>query len=72
MNDIVTLDINTYNALKSDSVKANMIVDHLFRTGHFNADDRLFKWDEVHLNEVLEIAYPKRYANKVADDEVQE
>ncbi len=49
-----------------------MIVDHLFRTGHFNADDRLFKWDEVHLNEILEIAYPKRYANKVAESEVQE
>lgn len=69
MADIVTLDINTYNALKSDAVRANMIVDHLFRTAHFCAEDGLFKWDEAHLNEVLEIAYPKRYANKLTESE---
>ena len=71
MNDIVTLDVNTYNALKSEAVKANMIVDHLFRTAHFREknSDTPFEWDDIRLNEVLEIAYPKRFANKIAEFE---
>lgn len=72
MNDIVTLDICTYNTLKSEAVKANMIVDHLFRTAHYQADDNQFRWDEVRLNEVLEIVYPKRFANKLAEIEEQQ
>ena len=67
MNDTVTLDISTYNSLKADSVRANMIVDHLFRTAHYQEQDNEFRWDEVRLNEILELAYPKRYANKVSE-----
>lgn len=71
MNDIVTMDISTYNALKADAIRANMIVDHLFRTAHFREknSETPFEWDDIRLNEVLEIAYPKRFANKIAEME---
>ena len=73
MNDTVTMDISTYNALKADAVRANMIVDHLFRTAHFRErnSDTPFEWDDIRLNEVLEIAYPKRFKNKIEEFEAE-
>ena len=74
MNDTVTLDISTYNSLKADSVRANMIVDHLFRTMELVEPKKGydFTWDDKKLCEILELAYPKRYANKLAEFEEKE
>ena len=72
MNDTVTLDISTYNSLKADSVRANMIVDHLFRTAKLTltrTGEYSMEWDSNKLCEILELAYPKRYANKLAEFE---
>lgn len=66
MSNTVTLDISTYNTLKADAVRANMIVDHLFRTAQCS-DGKTFHWDDHKLAEVLEVTYPKRFANKIAE-----
>lgn len=67
MSDSVTLDISTYNTLKSSEVKANLVIDELFRQAKVNKSEGTLFWESEHIDRIIELAYPRRYANKIEE-----
>lgn len=65
MTDMVSLDIKTYDKMKSSSVKANLVIDRLFGLATLTKDNSQLVFSSDDVSSLLLLAYPERYCNKV-------
>ena len=67
-DDRVILDIKTYDRFRNASTKANLVIDRLFELSKLDPkSNKLVFNNEEELSELLKLAYPDRYKNRVED-----
>lgn len=65
-DDIVILNIKTYERFKNASVKANFVIDRLFELAQVNStSDALAFQSSKEISDLLQLAYPERFKNKL-------
>lgn len=65
-DDIVILNIKTYERFKNSSVKANLVIDRLFELAQVNSTSGALAFpSSKEISDLLQLAYPERFKNKL-------
>lgn len=66
--DVVVLDLKTYNTQKNAAVKANLVIDRLFELAKLSEESCSLTFNNnAELTDLLELAYPERFKNRVKE-----
>lgn len=66
--DVVVLDLKTYNTQKNAAVKANLVIDRLFELAKLSEESCSLTFNNNNeLTDLLELAYPERFKNRVKE-----
>lgn len=62
------MDLKTYNTQKNAAVKANLVIDRLFELAKLSEESCSLTFNNNNeLTDLLELAYPERFKNRVKE-----
>lgn len=64
--NIVTLSTGSYNAIKGDNYRLNMLLDNLLLEATISADHSHLVFDSDAVDQIIKFCYPERYKKKLA------